>query len=148
MGVAGPSPLARGRAAVHAKVRELLAGCPGRLSPADATIVAALALGGGDAPPAGRRLETLTDDWFLELLFDPQGKYGAYGKVDDRKVVSSKLTPLSIPAGGTSSYRYIDLTFSPPPYNQNTVERRALLAATAAASPALPTKHPGAATHP
>ncbi len=95
------------------------------LKTSDSAFVLAAAL------PAGRRLETLTDDWFLELLFDPQGKYGAYGKVDDRKVVSSKLTPLSIPAGGTRSYRYIDLKFSPLSYNQNTVERRALLAATA-----------------
>lgn len=81
--------------------------------------------------PRGMSLERLKDDFFLDVLFDPQGKYGAYGQVDDRQVTSSKLVPLTLTTGGQQGYRRIALKYAPLSYNQNTVERRALISATA-----------------
>ena len=63
-------------------------------------------------------------------MFDPLGKYGAYGKCDDRTVKKSQLELLSLPSGGKQPYRRIDLKFAPLSYNANTVERRALISAT------------------
>ena len=80
--------------------------------------------------PERTPFERLPDDFFLEALFDPQGKYGAYGQVDDRTVLKSELESLSLPSGGTQTYRRIALKFAPLSYNANTVERRALISAT------------------
>ena len=77
-------------------------------------------------PPFGQ----LPDEFFLDVLFDPLGKYGQYGQVDDRKVVSSSLVEVKLPAGGVQAYRRLSIKFAPLSYNQNTVERRALLSAT------------------
>lgn len=81
--------------------------------------------------PAGTSFERLSDAWFLDVIFASDGKYGAYGKVDDRRVVSSSLMPLSLPSGGEQTYRRLDLKFAPLSYNMNTVERRALISSTA-----------------
>ena len=61
-------------------------------------------------------------DFYLEVLFNPQGKYGAYGTCDDRKVVKSKLAEVTLPSGGKQTYRRIDLKFSPLSYNARTVD--------------------------
>ena len=79
----------------------------------------------------GGSVERLADDFFLDVLFDPAGKYGAYGKVEDRKVLSSSVQLINLPSGGTQPYRRIALKFAPLTYNGNVVERRALLSATA-----------------
>ena len=62
------------------------------------------------------------------MIFDPQGKYGAYGAVDERKVTSSSIVEVSMPSGGQQAYRRMAISFSPLTYNQNLVERRALVA--------------------
>ena len=80
--------------------------------------------------PKQTPFQKLPDSFFLDVLFDPQGKYGQYGNCDDRKVVSSGLMSLALPSGGSQSYRRIDLKFAPLSYNANTVERRALISAT------------------
>jgi len=61
--------------------------------------------------PGGKKLEQLPDDFFLKVLFAPEGKYGAYGAVDDRKVLSSELVTAS---GGVvkQTYRRIALKFA------------------------------------
>ena len=61
----------------------------------------------------------------------PRPQYGAYGAVDERKVTSTRLEELRLPSGGTQSYRRLGLAFAPLTYNQNLVERRALVSATA-----------------
>jgi len=76
-------------------------------------------------------IEKLPPEFFIDVLFSPQGKYGAYGAVDERKVTSSSLVELSLPSGGQQPYRRLALSFSPLTYNQNLVERRALVSATA-----------------
>ena len=81
--------------------------------------------------PPKSSFDSLPDEWFLNVLFDPMGKYGAYGAVDDRKVVKSELTSEKLPSGGTQPYRRMAIKFAPLSYNQNTVQRRALLSATA-----------------
>ena len=83
------------------------------------------------ALPAGQAFESLPDNFFLDLLFDPAGKYGQYGQVEDRKVLSCTLTALTLPNGHKQQYRRMALKFAPLSYNANTVERRALLSATA-----------------
>lgn len=83
------------------------------------------------ALPPRTKFDDLKSDFFLDLIFDPQGKYGAYGAVDDRKVTSSQLLSVNLPSGGQQSYRRLSLSFAPLTYNQNTVQRRALISATA-----------------
>lgn len=80
--------------------------------------------------PAKTPFEKLNDDFFLDVIFDPAGKYGQYGKCDDRTVKKSTLEQLTLPSGGKQPYRRIDLKFAPLSYNANTVERRALISAT------------------
>jgi len=77
-------------------------------------------------------IDRLTDEWFMDVLFDPAGKYGQYGVVEDRKVLSSSLVSLNAGdgRGGKQGYRKLALKFAPLSYNANTVERRALLSAT------------------
>ena len=81
--------------------------------------------------PQMQKFESLADDFFLDIIFSPTGKYGSYGAVDDRKVVKCELTSVRTPQGQQQSYRRLDLKFSPLSYNQNTVQRRALISATA-----------------
>jgi len=81
--------------------------------------------------PDKRTFESLKDAWFMEVIFNPLGKYGSYGAVEERKVVSSSLVPLRLPSGGEQAYRRMSLKFAPLTYNMNTVERRALVSATA-----------------
>lgn len=76
--------------------------------------------------------KALPADFFLNVLFDPKGKYGAYGTVDERKVISSRVEELTLPSGGKQLYRRLILSFAPLTYNANTVERRALISATTA----------------
>ena len=80
--------------------------------------------------PKNAKFEALKDDFFLEVLFDPAGKFGQYGKCDDRKVVTSTLEPLSLPTGQKQLYRTMAIKFAPLTYNGNTVERKALISAT------------------
>ena len=61
---------------------------------------------------------------------DDEDQYGSYGKVDDRKVEKCDLVSLKLPNGKEQAYRRIKLKFAPLSYNQNTVERRALISAT------------------
>jgi len=80
--------------------------------------------------PSGASFESLTNDYFLDVLFAPEGKYGSYGVVEDRKVLASDVEVLTTPSGAKTLYRRISLRFAPLTYNGNTVERRALLSAT------------------
>lgn len=80
--------------------------------------------------PDKTKLEDLPDEWFVEVLLDPAGKFGQYGQCDDRRVTSSVIEPLTLPSGGKQMYRRLGLKFAPLTYNGNTVERRALLSAT------------------
>ena len=80
--------------------------------------------------PAKTSFDKLPDDFFLDVIFDPAGKYGQYGRCDDRTVRKSTLEKLTLPSGGKQAYRRIDLKFAPLSYNANTVERRALVSAT------------------
>ena len=70
--------------------------------------------------------------FFTALLFAPDGKYGAYGGVDDFAIAESGVALLSSPSGGEQPYRRLSLRFDVLTYNQNTVRRRALVSATAA----------------
>ena len=81
--------------------------------------------------PAKTSFDKLSDEFFLEVLLDPAGKFGQFGKCDDRKVVSSSVEALTLPTGGKQSYRRMGIKFAPLTYNGNTVERRALISATA-----------------
>jgi len=83
------------------------------------------------ALPPRTKFDDLKNDFFVDLMFDPQGKYGAYGAVDDRKITSSQTVSVSLPSGGKQTYRRLSLKFAPLSYNQNTVQRRALISATA-----------------
>ena len=47
--------------------------------------------------PAGKRFEDLKDSFFLDLIFDPAGKYGQYGAVEDRKVAPTPATQDTMP---------------------------------------------------
>jgi len=82
------------------------------------------------AMPAGETFEALPKKFFTDLLFRAEGKYGAYGGVDDFAVTQSELTNLKAPSGTTQPYRRISMRFDVLTYNQNTVRRRALLSAT------------------
>jgi len=81
-------------------------------------------------PADARSLRELSDTFYTDALFDPAGKYGAYGSVDDARFVSAETIDLSDSRGGRQPYRRLSLKFSPLTYNQNTVERRALISAT------------------
>ena len=88
--------------------------------------------------PDKRTFESLKDAWFMEVplspnpspdpspnpnpnpssnpnsnpnqvIFNPLGKYGSYGAVEERKVVSSSLVPLRLPSGGEQAYRRMSL---------------------------------------
>jgi hypothetical protein len=82
-------------------------------------------------PDGARSIEAVKQEFILSVLFDPQGKYGAYGAVDDRKVTSWNIESVSLPSGGQQVYRRAAVSFSPLTYNANLVERKALISATA-----------------
>ena len=105
--------------------------------------------------PRGKSsVEGLKPAFFTSLLFAPDGKYGAYGGVDDFKVKDVTTVSLKTPSGGSQArgthharaataprayfarrppqpYTRMSLSFSALTYNANTVDRRALLSATA-----------------
>ena len=58
--------------------------------------------------PQGSSLKDLPNDFFLERLFSPTGRYSFYGPPTDIKVKRSIVTSLD----NNSEYRIIDLTFS------------------------------------
>lgn len=78
----------------------------------------------------GQTLEELPKSFFTTLLFAQDGKYGAYGGVDEFSVSKFELVSLKSPSGVTCSYRRLSIRFSALTYNANTVQRRALLSAT------------------
>jgi len=83
--------------------------------------------------PASARgsIAAVSQDFFFDVLFSPQGKYGSYGAVDERKVTSSSVVELNLPSGGQQAYKRLAISFAPLTYNQNLVERKALVSATA-----------------
>lgn len=77
------------------------------------------------ALPAGTTsVRSLPDSFFTRALFAPDGKYTAYGSVDDFKVISSRVDER---AG--VDYRTLDIKFAALSFNYNLVERRLLLTA-------------------
>lgn len=90
------------------------------------------------APQPSGSSEELTDisalpaAFFTDALFAKEGKYGSYGAVDAVKVTGDELISLASGGrGGKGSYRRLKIKFEALTYNQNTVQRRALLSATA-----------------
>lgn len=81
--------------------------------------------------PSGASLERLPVSFFEDMLYDRAGKYGAYGGVDERAVLSAEVVSRALPTGGTQPYRLLSLKFAPLTFNSNVVERRALVSATA-----------------
>lgn len=82
-------------------------------------------------PEGMSSLRDLPDTFFTDALFDPAGKYGAYGGLaDGPRFLSSVALELSDSRGGRQPYRRLSIKFSPLTYNQNAVERRALISAT------------------
>jgi len=77
-------------------------------------------------------VEALPKNFFAGLLFATDGKYGAYGGVDDYSVKDNTVQYVTTPVGLTQPYRRLDLRFSVLSYNANTVQRRASLSATVA----------------
>jgi len=83
-------------------------------------------------PDSGKGLDALPKKFYTDLLFRPDGKYGAYGGVDDFAIADSEgVIMLTNPSGTSQAYRRLSLRFDVLSYNQNTVRRRALLSATA-----------------
>lgn len=80
--------------------------------------------------PKGKTIEMLPNSFFTNLLFAPNGKYGAYGGIDDFSIESAEIVKHSSPSGDSVPYRYMQLKFDVLTYNSNTVQRRALMAAT------------------
>jgi hypothetical protein len=78
----------------------------------------------------GKNVDTLKKKFFTDVLFDPAGKYGAYGTVDDFSVTKSEAITRKSPSGKDQSYRRLSIKFAALTYNQNTVERRAEMMAT------------------
>ena len=78
----------------------------------------------------GKNVDTLKKKFFTDVLFDPAGKYGAYGTVDDFSVTKSEVLTRKSPSGKDQAYRRLSIKFAALTYNQNTVERRAEMMAT------------------
>ena len=78
----------------------------------------------------GKNVDTLKKKFFTDVLFDPAGKYGAYGTVDDFSVTKSEMLTRKSPSGKEQAYRRLSIKFAALTYNQNTVERRAEMMAT------------------
>jgi hypothetical protein len=72
----------------------------------------------------GASVGALPAAFFTSALFAADGKYGAYGSVDDARVVSS-----AIEVRKGVEYRRLEVKFSAPSFNANLVERRLLLSA-------------------
>ena len=82
-------------------------------------------------PHGATTIADVGTDQILTVLFSPAGKYGAYGGVDDSTIKASTIVGLKTATGKDQPYRRFALKFTPLTYNQNTVERRALISATA-----------------
>ena len=78
----------------------------------------------------GKNVDTLKKKFFTDVLFDPAGKYGAYGTVDDFSVTKSEMLTRKAPSGKEQAYRRLSIKFAALTYNQNTLERRAEMMAT------------------
>ena len=78
----------------------------------------------------GKNVDTLKKKFFTDVLFDPAGKYGAYGTVDDFSVTKSEMLTRKSPSGKEQAYRRLSIKFAALTYNQNTLERRAEMMAT------------------
>eukprot|EP00904_Undaria_pinnatifida_P009534 jgi/Undpi1/5710/HiC_scaffold_2.g00984.m1 len=76
--------------------------------------------------PSGKKnVDELPVSYFTDALFNLDGPYGNFGKVDDFKVVGAKTL-----VKGKRTYRYVDLKFSAPTQGLLQVERRACVAST------------------
>jgi len=80
--------------------------------------------------PRGKTLEDLPKRFFTDLLFSPQGKYGAYGGIDDYSISTFEMLSFTNPSGAPQPYRRLAVRFDVLTYNQNTVQRKALISAT------------------
>ena len=74
-------------------------------------------------------VEGLPRAFYTDLIFAPDGKYGAYGGVDDFSVKNYEVVSVTAPSGVVQVYRQFDLTFNALTYNQNLVQRRAKVSA-------------------
>ena len=84
--------------------------------------------------PNGKSIDKLPRAFYTDLIFAPEGKYGAYGGVDDFSISKATWALISStsPSGGAEQvYRQFDLSFNALTYNANTVNRRAKVTATA-----------------
>lgn len=81
--------------------------------------------------PEGKTIEQLPRQFYTNLIFSREGKYGAYGGVDDFSVRDFEMVNIRSPSGGEQPYRRFSLTFAALTYNANTVQRRARVSATA-----------------
>ena len=82
--------------------------------------------------PAGKRsVADLKPKFFTDLLFAPEGKYGAYGSVDDFKTGEVTSVDLTSPSGVSQTYKRLSVRFDAITFNQNTVTRQARISATA-----------------
>lgn len=68
--------------------------------------------------PKGKTVELLSRDFYTKLIFAPDGKYGAYGVVDDYSIKSFDVVSNKAPSGGDLSYRTFSLNFDALTYNQ------------------------------
>ena len=83
-------------------------------------------------PLKGKSIADVKMKFFTDLIFDPAGKYGSYGTVDDFKTTDAEVVELTSPAGAAQKYRRFKLRFDALTYNQNTVSRTAYVSATSA----------------
>lgn len=83
------------------------------------------------ALPKGKSLDALKKSFFTDVIFSPDGKYGAYGTPEEFSIKDWDVKSLSTPSGGTQPYRQFSLSFEALTYNANTVVRRAKVSATA-----------------
>ncbi|CAM9684998.1 unnamed protein product [Ascophyllum nodosum] len=76
--------------------------------------------------PTGKKsLGDLSVSFYTDLLFDLNGPYGNFGKVEDFKVIDSKTVDK-----GKRVYRYVDLKFAAPTQTVMQVQRRVCIAST------------------
>ena len=98
---------------------------------ADSTFLVVAPLPQAAGSGASDAISTLPASFFTDALFSKEGKYGSYGAVDQVKVTGDELVALSSGGrGGKQSYRLLKIKFEALTYNQNTVQRRALISAT------------------
>ncbi len=85
---------------------------------------------GRPLPRGKSSVDDLPKKWFADLIFDPDGKYGAYGGVDDYAISKWEVTKLTNPSGASQSYRRFALRFDALTYNSNLAPRNAYISAT------------------